>query len=96
MNKTTNHFCVVSFNLQYYIDILKKRQEEKALQAAANSIHLQFEQDLEAFRRRAISWQPLIRARLKKERLLEDEKEKERCDNRVTSHVTVTEKESIP
>ena len=63
----------MSFNLQYYIDILQKRQEEEALQAAANSVQLQFEQDLEAFRRRAISRESLILARLKRERLLEDE-----------------------
>ena len=85
----------MSFNLQYYIDILQKRQEEEALQAAANSIQLHFEQDLEAFRRRAICRDSLILARLKRERLLEDEKENERGDRTVTSHVTVTEKPSI-
>jgi len=88
----------VSFNLQTYIDIIKKRQEEEALQEAANSVQLAFDQKVEAFRRRAVPRRTLVLARLRRERLLEDIKEDEErhkwsLESRVTTpnRVTVTE-----
>ena len=79
----------MSFNLQKYIDIIKKRKEEEALQNAANTVQLAYDQQVEAFRRRAVSRRTLVLARLGRERRLEDVKEHdERRKRSLTSRVT--------